>query len=186
MTFRQAQQQLVVTDAEKGFDPLGRFYDFVINPNTGKCEAIWVQSLFGLRILFADDINRWQDDLIHVNSAEFLHKPESLPRLKKTFDCEVPIMHARVLQDSQVLGTVKNFWFDTISPRIVKILVKKNWFPWTASHIIGSNCIQSITKDGIIITDSSLKTEIKTDRKNINNIKKIVQEPGMEKVEIKK
>jgi sporulation protein YlmC with PRC-barrel domain len=186
MTFHQAQQQLVVTDADKGFDPLGRFYDFVINPDTGKCEAIWVQSLFGLRILFADDINRWQDDLIHVNSAELLHKPENLPRLKKIFDCEIAIMHARVFQGQQMLGTVKNFWFDTISPRIVKILVKKNWLPWSSTRIIESNYIQSITTDGIIISESTLKTASKPDTKDISELKKIVQEPGMEKVEIKK
>jgi uncharacterized protein YrrD len=180
MTFRQAQKQLVVTDAEKGFDPLGRFYDFVINPETGKCEALWIQSLFGLRILFLDDITRWQDEMIHIKSSEMLHKSENLPRLKNIFEAEVPIMHAKVWEGDVQIGRVKNFWFDTISPRIVKISVRNGWWFFAPKRIITSDCIESITEKGVTICESPIKVSDTTDDVS-PKIKKMIQEPGMEK-----
>lgn len=185
MTFRQAQRQMVVTDAEKGFDPLGRFYDFVINPSTGKCEALWIQSLFGLRILFPDDITAWQDDLIHIASIELLHKPENLPRLEKIFTKEASVMYAPVWQGGQMIGSVRDFWFDSISPRIVKILVKNGWWLFGKKRIIESHCIELINEKGVFISNHILNLSSKNNLEE-KDIKTIVQEPGMEKVEIHK
>lgn len=184
MTFRQAQNQLVVTDAEKGFDPLGKFYDFVIHPDTGKCEAIWVQSLFGLRILFPDDITRWQDGMIHIKSTDMLHKPENLPRLQMVFSVEVPIMYAKVWESGALIGRVKNFWFDTISPRIVKILVQNGWWVIGSKRIIESDWIESIKEEGVTVTKPAIKTEDRNDRSS-HKMNEMVQESRTEKAEEK-
>lgn len=141
--------------------PIGYLLDFVINPDTGIFEAIWVQTGKGVWLLALRNIMGWQEDEIYIESADDLVKVGDFPRLKKVLEKEVPILGNKVFmkKTKEYLGRVKDFAFDTISPRILTITVKKGFWIFGSSRIIHHQKISKITGDGIFIFETGLKIE---------------------------
>ena len=157
--------------------PVGKFFDFVIDPETGKCEAIWVQSFAGMKVLFPEDISFWQGGIIKIHTENDLHDPDTQPRLKEIFDREVPIIKARVFQDKANLGRVLDFSFDTISPRILTLIVGNQWWPFGSKRIINHKHIVAITDKGIEIDEPIDAESVLEEEPERKNIRQVIQEP---------
>lgn len=163
-TFKQSYKTIVQS---KNDDlPTGLLLDMVINADTGVFEAFWVKSLDGLKLLLPKDIITWDSQQITISDNHDLSSPENLPRLKKIFEKECSILKARVYDQAhhKILGTVRDFTFDTISPRLLAIEVEKNWFGY-GRHKIPQHRIIKIQADKITVDSSILKIEIKTEKK---------------------
>ena len=154
---------------------IGFLIDIVINSETGIFEAFWIHSIEGQKLLLPKDILSWNYNRIITEDIGNLSSPESLPRLKRVFEKECPILQAPVYQrsDHAFIGKVKNFTFDTISPRLLSIEVRKGFFGFS-KRIISHKSIDKITKEGIWVLepevrikveDTNLKSEIKKLRK---------------------
>jgi sporulation protein YlmC with PRC-barrel domain len=159
-TFKQSFKTLVQS---KNDDlPTGLLLDMVINPETGVFEAFWVKSLEGQKLLLPKDIISWDTQQITINDSNDLSTPEALPRLRKIFEKECSILKARVFDraHNKFLGTVRDFTFDTISPRLLALEVEKNWFGY-GRHRIPQHRIIKIKADQITVDSSVLKTEPK-------------------------
>jgi len=145
--------------------PTGLLIDMVINPDTGIFEAFWVKSMDGHKLLMPKDIISWNGEQITINDSNVLSLPKELPRLKKIFEKECSILKAKVYDRAhqKTLGTLRDFTFDTISPRILALEVEKNWLGF-GRHRIPQHRIISIKPDGITVDSSVLKTETKIEK----------------------
>ncbi len=145
--------------------PLGLLIDMVVNPNKGTFEAFWIKSLDGQKLLLPKDILSWDSQNITISDNNDLSAPEDLPRLAKIFSKECPILKATVFDraHNKVLGKVRDFTFDTISPRLLSIEVEKNFFGW-GRHRIPQHRIIKITPTQIVVDSSVLKTETKEEK----------------------
>lgn len=161
-TFKQSYKTLVQTDNDSL--PIGLLIDMVVNPDKGNFEAFWIKSLEGQKLLLPKDIVAWDSQQITINDSNDLSAPEDLPRLEKIFAKECPILKAVVFDRStqQTLGRVRDFTFDTISPRLLALEVGKNWLGWNR-HRIPQHRIIEITPQHIVVDSNVLKTNTKTE-----------------------
>jgi uncharacterized protein YrrD len=147
--------------------PLGKLMDIVIDPNTGKCEAFWVQTLDGLRLIDMKDIHRWGKNEIYVSSQKDILKPEEFPRITPILEREVPIISAKVfVREGKIprkIGKVKDLAFQTNSLLLLGILVNTGWWIFGKKIDIPRARILEITEDGIFITNNLIKVEEKPD-----------------------
>lgn len=162
-TFRQSFKTMV--QAVNDEMPLGLLIDMVVNPHKGTFEAFWVRALDGQKLLLPKDIISWDSNNITIRDNNDLSAPEDLPRLAKIFAKECPILKAPVFDraHNKVLGTVRDFTFDTISPRLLSIEVEKNFLGWER-HRIPQHRIIKITPQRIVVDSSVLKTETKVEK----------------------
>ncbi len=163
-TFRQSYKTII--QSKNDDIPTGVLLDMVINPETGVFEAFWVKSLEGQKLLLPKDIINWDTQQITINDSNDLSSPEDLPRLRKVFEKECPILKAKVYDRAheKFLGTVRDFTFDTISPRLLALEVEKNFFGM-GRHRIPQHRIIKIKADKITVDSSVLKTEAKIEKK---------------------
>lgn len=163
-TFKQSYKTLI--QSKNDDVPTGLLLDVVVNADTGVFEAFWVKSLEGQKLLLPKDIISWDSQQITITDSNDLSTPEDLPRLRKIFEKECSILRARVYDRAhqKMLGTVRDFTFDTISPRLLAIEVEKNWFGF-GRHKIPQHRIIKIQDDKITVDSSVLKTEQKLDKK---------------------
>ena len=153
-TFKQEQGKWVFAQVSEADDiPIGNLIDAVIDPDTGKIRAWWVRSLEGLQIISLSDIIRWNQELIMVHSEQDLRNPTQLPRLEKVLEREVRILKAPVFTETQALGRVVDFAFQTTNPRIISIMVRKGWWLFGKTRTIPAKHIQRITAEGILVHD---------------------------------
>lgn len=138
--------------------PIGYVYDVVVNPRDGVFAALWIKTPGGLKIMALEDIKLWTENDVRITSFEALVDADDMPRLAKILDREIPIIGNRVWCEKKVLGRVKNFAFDTISPRLLSLIVQSGWWLFGKKRIIPRTRIQKITKDGIYISNNLLKT----------------------------
>lgn len=156
-TYRQAYKTLVYAQIEDGKIPVGFFLDFVIDPDTGTMAALWLQTLQGKKMIDPSDIVHWRSSEILIRTPEDCYDPESSPKLKKLFSKECMILGARAYSwpEKRLLGQIRNFGFDTISPRILSLHVRPYWWqPWN-KQIIPHQRIHQITPEGIFINDDT-------------------------------
>ncbi len=151
-----------VVYAKHGIVPdmaVGILVDFVINSDTGVFEAAWVKTGEGIRLISFQSILEWNEDEIYLENESDLLVEKDFPRLEKILQREVPILGNKVFmkKTKTYLGKVTDFAFDTISPRILTITVKKGFWLWGASRIIHHRKISKITKEGIFILETGLK-----------------------------
>ena len=115
--------------------PVGQIVDFVINPDSGKFDAIWIKGMEGLRLISPKDVISWEPGSITIEDENELLKVEDFPQIKNTLKKEVAILSSPVyIQTSKkYLGRVIDFSFDTVSPQILGITVKSGflWFGHT-------------------------------------------------------
>ena len=95
-SFQSAYKTIIFTKNSGEKLPIARFIDFVINPDNGVFEAIWVEAIGGFRIVSPKDILQWNEEEIMISDEQEILDPESLPRLKKIIDREVAILEADV------------------------------------------------------------------------------------------
>ncbi len=155
---------------------VGFLVDMVINPDTGIFEALWINSIEGQKLLLPKDIIYWNHEKILTDDINNLVFPKELPRLQKIFDKECTILGATVFSNQQVkpLGKVKNFSFDTISPRILTLEISQG-FLGLSKQIITQQNINKITPKGIWINEPTAKIKIeklplKEEVKNLKNL----------------
>lgn len=141
--------------AEKNF-PIGRLIDGVVDPDTGKIRAWWIESFEGLRVIMPEDIVSWNRDRIQIRSEQDLGMPEDLPKLKQVFQKEVPIVEARAFVDRKYIGKVKSFSFNTNFSMILSFRVKGKWWI-SSSRIISAKMVQKITKKGVFFSSPVVK-----------------------------
>jgi hypothetical protein len=163
-TYKQAYKTVIYAqvDDAAGKMPVGIFLDFVINPDDGTAVALWLQTLQGKKLLDPIDIVHWRSSEILIKSADNCYEAESAPRLAKIFAKECAILGANVYKKETkgLLGTVYNFGFDTISPRILSLHVRPYWWQFWGKRIIPHTRIDQITEAGIFINDqATLKKE---------------------------
>jgi len=160
--FLSAERTWVIAKTSEDDFPVGALVDFVINPDSGVFEALWIRTQDGLRLLPLDDLIQWTRDKIIIRDENDLMLPSNFPRIKKILEREVPIRNAKVFCDNNFIGRVKNFGFDTLSPKILTLLVHSGFLFWSHERIIPRNKILRIDEKGIFISGNEIK---KTDEK---------------------
>ncbi len=152
--------------------PVARTIDFVIDPNNGKLAAIWIVTTEGLKLLTIKDVLRWNTKKILIADNNELLKADDFPKLSTILNREAVIIGAKVFatKTKKFLGVVQNFSFDTISPRILSIIVQKGFWPFNSNRIIPRNKIVKISKKGIFV-----KNEIEGKEKASFGNKKIAK-----------
>lgn len=168
--------------------PVARLLDFVINPDSGIFEAIWAQTTNGVKLISPHDIIGWNKNEIFISDTNEILKPQELPRLEKTIEKEIPIIKAKVFthKTKTYLGTVSDFAFDTISPRILSLTVDSGFWIFKKSKIIVKSRIKKITKKGIFVEENQLKIKEKKELSTSKKIKnKIPEMDYQKKAEIK-
>lgn len=165
-TFRLSFKTMV--QAKSSDLPLGLLIDMVVNPNTGVFEAFWVKTMNGAKLLLPKDILFWDAEQITVNDENDLALPTDLPRLRKIFDQECPILKAKVYDRAlqQSIGTVRDFTFDTLSPRLLAIEVQRGLLG-LQRHKIPQHRIVEIEAHQITVDSTLLKTEPETEGKKL-------------------
>ena len=175
-SYKQAFKTWIFTESGvNGHEPIARVLDFVINPQTGIFEALWVQSKKGIRLISLQDIVVWNSEEILIEDELSILKPKDLPGLKPILNKEVAILGADVWaqQKHKSLGKVQDFAFDTISPRILSLVVKSGWWLWGHQRVIPRQRILKIEKKGITIQDGASKVNtqpLKTKAKNLPKV----------------
>lgn len=136
--------------------PVGQLMDFVINPSSGKFEAIWIKGLEGLRVISPKDIISWEIGNITIMDENELIKAEEFPRIQKTLSKEVAILNTKVFVEKtqQYLGRVKDFSFDTVSPQILSLTVKSGWGWFGKTRMVTHKRIIRITEEGIFVQEN--------------------------------
>ena len=138
--FFASQKTWVISKRSGPQVPVGKLVDFVINPDSGVFEAFWINTPRGLKLLAPKDILRWHRGKILIADEGDFSDPAGLPRIGKIMEREIPILGANVfsvrtsIQDlsqkkmgtKTPIGRVRNFSFDTLSPRIVTIIDRKS------------------------------------------------------------
>jgi sporulation protein YlmC with PRC-barrel domain len=139
--------------------PIGRLLDFVINPETGIFEGIWIRTTKRLGILALRDILSWDSEGLFVSQESDIVDPDNLPRISKVIDKELPILGAKVIrhETDECIGTVSDFSFDTISPRILSINVFSGFWIFGKRRIINRKYILKIAKRAIFIRDPKVE-----------------------------
>lgn len=163
--------------------PIARLLDFVINPDSGIFEAIWVQSTTGVKLISPHDILEWNKDEIFIGEPDEILETHQLPRLQKTIEKEIPIIKAKVFthKTKTYLGTVSDFAFDTISPRILSLTVDSGFWIFKHSKIIVKSRIKEITKNGILVEENQIKIKEKEIISTAEKIKKNLPEMDCQK-----
>ncbi len=154
--FLSAQRTWVYAKNSDDDLPIGVFADAVINPDSGKFEALWIKSPDGLKLILPQDVIRWSNGKLTINDERNLTDAGNLPRIRQIIEREIPILHAKVFAGEIFLGRVKNFSFDTLSPRLLQIEVSKGALWWRDQRIIPRNKILQITAKGIFISENQV------------------------------
>jgi len=158
--FLSAQHTWIFAKNNSDDLPVGALVDFVIHPDTGIFEALWIQSREGLRLVSRDDVLQWNKDKIIITDENDISTPKDFPRIQKTIEREIPILKAKVFCGKKYMGRVKNFGFDTLSPRILTLFVRSGFLFWIQESIVPRNKILRITEKGIFIAENTVpKTE---------------------------
>ena len=181
-TYRQAYKTLVYAQIEDGKIPVGFFLDFVIDPETGNMMALWLQTLHGKKMLDPSDIIHWRSSEILIRNAADCFNPEDSPKLQRFFKKECMILGAATYSwpDKKNLGQVRNFGFDTISPRVLSLHIRPRWWqPWY-QQIIPHPRIHSITPQGIFINDDTTLKATSSLRKVTKAIKSVEEIPKVD------
>jgi hypothetical protein len=149
--------------------PVGRLVDFVIDRESGRFQAVWIQTSQGLRLLLPRDIRHWYQGELWIDSDEDLYRVQDLPRVQKILDREVPILGARVYveMEKKSLGRVMDFGFDTIRPQLLSIRVEKGFLWWRSKKFLERKAIHRITAEGIFVYRSGLR--VHTDEKKVKS-----------------
>lgn len=167
-TYQQAYKTMVYAEMAEGRDklPVGIFLDFVINPDDGTAAGLWVQTLHGKRILNPHDILHWRSSEILISEADDCYDPDSNQKLKRLFTKECTILGAKVYSwpAKKRLGQVRDFGFDTISPRILSLHVRPRWWQFWQKRIFPHQRIYKITPQGIFINDQAMITTDPTEK----------------------
>lgn len=171
-SFRETQKTLVFSKNENF--PIGMFIDFVINPDNGIFEAIWIKTDDGLRLLSPHDIWQWRNQKMIINDENDLTDPEHFPKIQKVIEREIPIINAKVfINQKLLLGRVVDFSFDTLSPRILTLIVRSGFWIWGQDRIVPQSRIIKISSQGILISNNILKTPEREEPKDTKIIPEI-------------
>lgn len=154
LTFKQLSRVLVFTRFAKNAQPVAKMVDCVINAQTGLFEAFWVMTLDGMKLLQRGDILQWEEFQVRVKSKDVFVEADSVVRMKKIIEEEIPILKAKVFCNQKLLGRVHNFSFDTVSPRILHLYVRGGLLG-ARRYIIHSSRIYKIDVHGIHIWDNA-------------------------------
>ena len=152
--YRSVYKSWVFSQQNEKHHPVGRIVDFVINPDNGHFEAIWIESQHGLRLLAPQDILRWDESELIIHAERDLANPKGFPRLKPILAREVPLLGAKVFSGEKFIGRVKDFAFDTISPKLLSLLVGPRWWFLGTKQVIPRKRIQKIKSQGIWISEN--------------------------------
>lgn len=152
--------------------PVGILLDFVVNPDSGVFEGIWIKTTSQTGILSMKDILNWDQEGIFITQESEIVASEEFPRIQKVLEKEVPILGAVVFtqRTKKQLGTVEDFSFDTISPRILSIKVRSGFWLFGRERLIGRSQIKKITEEGILVSEPTIK--IKDGKKETNSVEK--------------
>jgi sporulation protein YlmC with PRC-barrel domain len=164
-SFLQSQKTIVFS---KSSDiPLGIFFDCIIDPDSGKFEALWIRTPTGLKIISLTDIIRWQQKRIIISDEQDITDAEYFPRIQNVLDREVPIFKTKVFIRKKCVGQVVDFSFDTISPRILTLIVRHGLWIWGKEYIIPRSRILKISSEGIFISENIIRTSEKKEKEKI-------------------
>lgn len=160
LNFKLLNKIFVVRADAKKIEPLAKVVDAVINPDNFKFEAYWVLTPDGMRLLLPESIVKFQKELIHVKDENVFLTPESAVRLKKVLNREISVLKAKVYCNKVLIGTVSDFTFDTLSPRILQLTVQGGFLGFRKSLIHVSR-VYKTDKHGIHVFDNTVLKSLK-------------------------
>ncbi len=177
--YKRACKTWVYAEHEGQNMPIAQMIDFVINPETGAFEALWVRALGGNKLLFAKYILEWSESALIVKHEDDLVNPGEAAHIQTVLQKEVTILRSPVFDEKtkKNLGIVINFSFDTLSPRLLSIEIKTGIFPWAKRRIIPHNKITKITDHGIYISDNTAKIKVTDEKEETKSLKRKKLEP---------
>ncbi|MCF7917798.1 hypothetical protein K9L27_02230 [Candidatus Gracilibacteria bacterium] len=109
-----------------------------------------------------------------INDENDLTDPEHFPKIQKVIEREIPIINAKVfINQKLLLGRVVDFSFDTLSPRILTLIVRSGFWIWGQDRIVPQSRIIKISSQGILISNNILKTPEREEPKDTKIIPEI-------------
>jgi len=158
--FRNAIGTPVV--AKEGMVPgmhVGKISDLVVDPKSGKIEAVWVKAARQLKIIRIAEIIHWNEIEFLIEEENDLSNPEELPGFAKSLEQECQIIGNTVVgkNSKSKLGKIVNFVFDTTAPKILSIRVKPEWFLFGFTRLIPRSRIIKIENHQVTIDDTEVK-----------------------------
>lgn len=175
-SFLESQKTFIFAKNSDSSFPVGIIVDFVINPDSGIFEAVWAKTPDGLRLIAPKDVLQWGKKML-ISDENDLSTTESFPRIQKVIEREVPILKNRVFVRNKYVGKVYDFSFDTISPRIITLIVRSGFWLWSQERIIPRHKIRRITEKGIFVSENIIRS---SEKNNTSNSKEEVPVPEFE------
>lgn len=139
---------------------LAQVKDILINPDSGKLEALWVKmnnSLGSRKILLSQDIVEWKLN-IYVNDLDAFSVPREIVRLQSMIKQNSRIIANRVeTKDGEYLGKVVDFSFDAKVMQLSNLYIIKSWLYFFAieRRVIPYQEIIEILPNKIIVKKST-------------------------------
>lgn len=156
---------------------LAKVQDVLINPNSGKIEALFVRTegiLSTRKVLLPQDIVEWKLN-VYVHDDKAFADPNEVVRVEKLIKKNIPIFGNRVeTKDGEYLGKVADFGFDTKVMQLLNLYVVKSfmYFFSIERRVIPYKEIVEITKDKIIVKKS--KKAVKWRRKKVFSLEDLL------------
>jgi sporulation protein YlmC with PRC-barrel domain len=145
-----------------GHEPIAFVQDVIINPDTGKLEALWVRPMLlpiAFGILDFNDIVEWKRNL-YVRSENVIAEPGEIIRINAILDRNISFMKNNVVSESgEALGKVVNLDFDSRDGILRHLYVQKGFlgFSWER-RVFDFASILEVTPEAIIVKDLELKS----------------------------
>lgn len=155
-----------IVEQETG-EELAVVYDLIIDPETGKLEAFWVNQGFfsgAEKILSLNDVIEWKIK-VYIQDTDVFINPAEILKIKEIIKKKIPIfMHKVKTLSGSKLGRVIDIFFDPITNKIIQIQIAKSLLGLKyAKRLIPFSEIYQITREAVFLKDeykfSSIKVE---------------------------
>lgn len=140
---------------------VGRVFDMIINPDTGKIVA-FVLGPTGQKIVSPIDVLAWNSALI-INDEESILEPDDIQIVSKIIEKNIHIRGTKVFTKSgEYVGKVGDIAFNTKTFMLTVLLIGKSFlgFYYDKKNVAHKDIIQ-ITGEKIIIKDPLRLTPVK-------------------------
>lgn len=138
--------------------------DVIVNPDTGKLEAVWVKPaahILSYAVIRAEDIVEWKKHL-YIKSEQAIADPADIIKIAEILTDGRQIIGNEVrTEEGVVLGRVTDIDFDTRDYYLHHLHVEKRWLGMIRRdrRILSYDLIVQVFKDYILVKDKNAAKE---------------------------
>jgi len=138
-------------------EPLALLKDFIVNPENGKIEGIWVKPLtlpLSIGVIRSDDITEWKSS-IYVQDSSAIAESCDIIRITDVLTKNARFIGNRLQNESgSYIGKAYDFDFDTQKLYLMNLYSKKNSFIFSSDRRIFSyDSIIEVFPEYILVKD---------------------------------